>query len=106
MRLYDLATARSGDKGNHANIAVLARSAQAYEFLRHYLTPQRIADYFATLSPRHVQRYEAPNLLGLNFILYDVLAGGAARSLRLDSQGKALAVALLEMEIPETTSSI
>jgi hypothetical protein len=106
MRLYDLATARSGDKGNHANIGVLARSPQAYDFLRHYLTAERVAHYFATLHPRRVERYEAPNLLGINFVLYDVLAGGAARSLRLDSQGKALAGALLEMEIPDELVAI
>lgn len=101
MRLYELALARSGDKGNHANIGVLARSARAYELLRTYLTAERVAEYFRPLNPTRVLRYEAPNILGLNFVLYNVLAGGAARSLRLDSQGKALASALLEMEIPD-----
>ncbi|MCS7160049.1 MAG: hypothetical protein RMJ19_06215 [Gemmatales bacterium] len=101
MRLYELALARSGDKGNHANIGVLARSAEAYSWLCRYLTAERVAEYFRYLEPRKVDRYLAPNIWGLNFVLYNVLAGGAARSLRLDSQGKALASALLEMAIEE-----
>lgn len=101
MHLYELAFARSGDKGNHANIGVLARSREAYALLKEYLTAERVAQYFQSLQPSRVERYEAPNILGLNFVLYNVLAGGAARSLRVDSQGKALACALLEMEISD-----
>lgn len=100
MRLHELALARSGDKGNHANIGVLARSPEYYAWLCEYLTSERVAEYFRMLGPSRVERYEAPNIWGLNFVLYDVLGGGAARSLRLDSQGKALACALLEMEVP------
>ncbi|GBD35726.1 hypothetical protein HRbin36_00841 [bacterium HR36] len=102
MRLYNLALARSGDKGNHANIGVLARSPEIYAWLKDFLTAARVEDYFRSLRPSRVERYEAPNIWGLNFVLYDVLAGGAARSLRLDSQGKSLACALLEMEIPQS----
>jgi hypothetical protein len=95
-----IAHGRSGDKGNHANIGVLAYTRAGYEWLREFLTAERVKDYFASLGPCRVVRYDVPNLLGLNFVLYDVLAGGASRSLRTDSQGKALAVALLRMKIP------
>lgn len=94
-----LAHGRSGDKGNHANIAVLAYTDAAYTFLREYLTAEQVARYFAPLQPSRVERYEAPNVRGLNFVLYDVLGGGASTSLRTDSQGKSLAIALLQMPV-------
>lgn len=99
VSLSTIAHGRSGDKGNHANVAVLAYTPDGYAFLREYLTPRRVWDYFSALSPAQVVRYEAPNVLGLNFVLYDVLAGGGSRSLRVDSQGKTLALALLQMEV-------
>ncbi|MCS7021957.1 MAG: hypothetical protein NZ703_01135 [Gemmataceae bacterium] len=98
--LSALAHGRSGDKGNHANIAILAYTEAGYTFLCDYLTAERVAQYFAALRPSRVERYEAPNVRGLNFVLYDVLGGGASGSLRSDSQGKALAMALLRMPIP------
>jgi hypothetical protein len=96
-----IAHGRSGDKGNHANIAVIAYTPAGYAWLRDHLTANRVAEYFAPLKPSRVVRYEAPNLLALNFVLYDVLAGGASRSLRIDTQGKTLALALLEMPVGE-----
>src|SRR5882724_6007850 len=97
--LASIAHARSGDKGNHANIAVLAYTSAGFDWLREHLTAEVVQHYFAKFKPSQVKRYEAANVLGLNFVLYDVLAGGASRSLRVDSQGKTLALALLEMEI-------
>ncbi|HEX5269092.1 MAG TPA: hypothetical protein VFW33_01330 [Gemmataceae bacterium] len=94
-----IAHGRSGDKGNHANVAVLAYTRPGYVWLHEHLTAERVADYFAPLGPSRVLRYEAPNLLALNFVLYDVLAGGASRSLRIDTQGKTLALALLAMPV-------
>jgi hypothetical protein len=99
IRLSDLAHGRSGDKGNHANVAVIAYTPEGYAWLREHLTAEVVRDYFARLSPSKVVRYEAANLLALNFVLYDVLAGGASRSLRADTQGKTLALALLAMPI-------
>jgi hypothetical protein len=96
----DIAHGRSGDKGNHANVAVLAYTPPGYAWLREHLTSDAVAAYFAPLGPSRVVRYEAPNLLALNFVLYDVLAGGASRSLRADTQGKTLALALLQMPLP------
>src|SRR5438067_10685797 len=97
--LSAIAHGRSGDKGNHANVAVIAYTPAGFDWPRRHLTADAVADYFAPLGPSRVERFEAANLLALNFQLYDVLAGGASRSLRSDSQGKALALALLEMPI-------
>ena len=97
--LDSIAHGRSGDKGNHANVAVLAYTPAGYAWLRRHLTAEVVRVYFAPLRPTRVRRYEAPNLLALNFVLDDVLAGGASRSLRADTQGKTLALALLQMPI-------
>jgi hypothetical protein len=99
LRLADLAHGRSGDKGNHANVAVLAYTPEGYAWLRENLTAEVVARYFAPLGPSRVVRYEAANVLALNFVLHDVLAGGASRSLRADNQGKTLALALLQMPL-------
>jgi hypothetical protein len=97
--LADIAHGRSGDKGNHANIAVIAYTPAGFDWLRDNLSAQAVQKYFASLKPSRVVRYEAPNLSALNFVLYDVLAGGASRSLRSDTQGKTLALALLQMPV-------
>ncbi len=99
LTLGSIAHGRSGDKGNHANIAVIAYTKAGYAWLRENLTAQVVQDYFKSLKPSRVVRFEASNVLGLNFVLYDVLAGGASRSLRVDTQGKTLALALLQMSI-------
>ena len=97
--LSEIAHGRSGDKGDHANVAVLAYTPAGYAWLREHLTAGAVARYFAPLGPAKVERFEAANLLGLNFVLYGVLAGGASRSPRIDTQGKTLALALLRMPI-------
>jgi hypothetical protein len=102
IRLNNIAHGRSGDKGNHANVAILAYTAAGYAWLRDHLTAKAVRQYFRALAPTRVERFEAPNLLAVNFLLYDVLAGGASQSLRIDSQGKTLALALLQMSF-ETT---
>jgi len=99
LRLLDVAHGRSGDKGNHANVAVIAYTDAGYAWLRQHLTSEAVADYFKQLNPSGVVRYEAPNLKALNFVLFDVLGGGASKSLRTDSQGKCLALALLQMPL-------
>ncbi len=100
LRLRDIAHGRSGDKGNHANVAVLAYTEAGFSWLRQHLTAESVADYFKALRPSRVVRYEAPNLLAFNFVLHDVLGGGASGSLRTDTQGKTLALALLQMPLP------
>jgi hypothetical protein len=99
LTLAEIAHGRSGDKGNHANIAVIAYTSAGFDWLKQHLTAERVAEYFAPLDPTRVERFEAPNLLALNFVLYNILAGGASRSLRLDTQGKTLALAQLQMPI-------
>ena len=100
--LHEVAHARSGDKGNHANIGVVAHDRAGYDMLVANLTADRVAEFFAALKPTLVERFELPKLWALNFVLYDVLAGGASRSLRIDTQGKLLGTAILEMELPGT----
>ncbi len=103
LSLSAIAHGRSGDKGNHANVAVIAYTEAGFQWLRTKLTAEVVSAYFAPLEPSKVERYEVPNVWALNFVLRDVLAGGASRSLRIDTQGKALALALLQMpvELPD-----
>jgi hypothetical protein len=104
VRLGDLAHARSGDKGDRANIGVVAFDRAAFEWLRDHLTEAVVADYLRPLGGGPVRRYELPNLGAFNFVVDRALGGGASRSLRLDSQGKALGVALLELRLPAHTA--
>ena len=97
--LASIAHGRSGDKGNHSNVAVIAYTDDGFAWIRRYLTAEVVAAYFAPLKPSRVERFEAANVRGMNFVLYDALAGGASRSLRSDTQGKTLALALLAMPI-------
>lgn len=99
IHLSEIAHGRSGDKGNHANVAIIAYTPQGFLWLQEHLTPLAVSQYFEPLKPSRVVRYEAANVLAFNFMLYDVLAGGASLSLRSDVQGKTLALALLQMEI-------
>jgi hypothetical protein len=98
-RLVELAHARSGDKGNIANIALFAPDRATYDLLAREVTPQRVRAHFDGLITGTVERYEAPNILALNFVLRDALGGGASRSLRSDALGKSMSSALLRMEI-------
>ncbi len=102
MRNYtiaDIAHGRSGDKGNHANIALIAYTPAGYAWMKENLTAEKIHAYFSPLHPSSVERYEVDNLWALNFFLRNVLAGGASRSLRIDTQGKSLALTLLRMPV-------
>jgi hypothetical protein len=99
LPLSQIAHGRSGDKGNHANVAVIAYTPAGYAWLKTHLTAETVAEYFARLGATRVERFEADNVRGLNFMLYDALAGGASRSLRSDTQGKSYALALLRMPV-------
>ena len=99
ISLRELATARSGDKGNHANIGVVAFSQAAYDILVRELTHERVQQFFQALETTRVERFKLPKVQALNFVLYDALAGGASRSLRIDSQGKLLGTAILDLKI-------
>jgi hypothetical protein len=100
ITLGEIAHARSGDKGNHANVGVIAYTSAGYEFIHEQLTRQRVASYFAPLAPTRVERFELPRLGALNFLLYNALGGGASQSLRIDTQGKLLGTSILELELP------
>ncbi|MBI3462909.1 MAG: hypothetical protein HY000_07585 [Planctomycetes bacterium] len=100
ITLGQIAHARSGDKGNHANVGVVAYTAAGYEFLRAELTGDLVGGYFSGLGVTRVERFELPRIGALNFLLYDALGGGASRSLRIDTQGKLLGTAILDLKLP------
>jgi hypothetical protein len=105
MKLKELAHARSGDKGNHANIGVVAYTPEGFERIRRELTAQSVAEHFRALGASSVERFELPRIRALNFVLYNSLSGGASQSLRIDTQGKLLGTAILEMELAEESTN-
>lgn len=102
-QLVKLVHARSGDKGDKANIAIFAPDRATYDLLLREVTAERVRAHFEGIATGHVERFEVPNVLALNFVLHGALNGGASRSLRSDALGKSLSSALLRMEI-ETSS--
>ncbi|MFL6696813.1 MAG: hypothetical protein ACJ8GJ_06565 [Vitreoscilla sp.] len=98
-KLRDLAHARTGDKGDTSNIAVIAYDPADYERLRTQLTPERVQAFFRGVVHGDVRRYELPRLGALNFVMSGALGGGVTRSLALDAHGKSLGSALLDMDI-------
>ena len=94
-----LAHARSGDKGNTANVGLIALEPEYYPILVKEVTPARVARHFKGMVSE-VERFELPNLNALNFLLHDALDGGGTISLKTDAQGKVYSTALLRMEIP------
>ncbi len=101
VRLEAIAYARSGDKGGMANVGVAARDPRWYPVLLRELTIERVQEYFADRAGR-TDRYELPNLHAVNFLLHGILGRGGTSTLRLDPQGKALADAILFMEVELT----
>ena len=101
--LSKLAYARSGDKGDGSNVGVVAYTAEIYEVLQERLTTARVKEHFKEICIGDVDRYEAPNLLALNFILHDSLGGGGSESLKTDAQGKThgLGILFMELDVPE-----
>jgi hypothetical protein len=103
VRLVDIAHARSGDKGDTANVGVIALKPEWYDLLASQLTRERVAEHFRGMIDGEVQRYELPNLKALNFLLHGALDGGGTLSLKTDAQGKVYSTALLRMvlEVPD-----
>ena len=99
VKLKEFAYARSGDKGDGSNVGIFATNEADYEFLRSWLTVERVKEHFRGICKGDVVRYEAPNMLALNFMLHDSLGGGGSESLKTDAQGKTHGLALLEMEV-------
>jgi hypothetical protein len=100
-RLYELAFGRAGDKGNIANVSVIARSPEDYAEIKTKITAERVKQHLGSLVQGKVERFELDNIEALNFVLHDALDGGATRSLRLDGLGKSLAGAVLYMPVDE-----
>jgi hypothetical protein len=103
VRLLDIAHARSGDKGDTANVGLIALTPAWYPVLVKYVTRDRVAAHFNGVITGGVERYELPNLRALNFLLHGALDGGGTLSLKTDAQGKVFSTALLRLvvDIPD-----
>ena len=99
IRLLDIAHARSGDKGDTANVGLIALKPEWYDILREHVTLAAVEAHFRGVITGKVERYELPNLRALNFLLHGALDGGGTISLKTDAQGKVFSTALLRMEI-------
>jgi len=103
VRLVDIAHARSGDKGDTANVGLIALKPVYYPLLVEHVTAARVARHFKGMITGKVERFELPNLRALNFLLHGALDGGGTISLKTDAQGKVFSTALLRMEIEVRT---
>lgn len=101
MRLHEIAHARAGDKGDTANVSVIAYRPEDYALLREHVTADRVKAHLREIVTGEVRRYELPRLGALNFVLEGALAGGVTRSLALDAHGKSLSSAILTLELPD-----
>ncbi len=99
VRLLDLAHTRSGDKGDTANVGVIALRPEWYDLLVRQLTAERVAQHFAGMITGSVERFELPNLGALNFLLHGALDGGGTLSLKTDAQGKVFSTGMLRMTL-------
>jgi hypothetical protein len=99
LKLKDIAHARSGDKGDAANIGIIAYTKEDFLVLQEHLTAAKVKKHFEGICFGEVERFELPNLRALNFLLHDTLGGGGTVSLKHDAQGKTLGAALLRMEL-------
>lgn len=99
VRLLSLCHGRSGDKGDTANVGLIARKAEYYPLIEKYVTVENVKRHFEGIALGPVERFELPNIWALNFLLHNALGGGGTKSLKNDAQGKTLAAALLKMEI-------
>lgn len=100
VKVWELAHARAGDKGNTSNISVIAYDAQAWEILREQLTEPRVMQAFSQVAKGPVRRYELPRLQALNFVIQNALGGGVTISLALDAHGKSLSYLMLDIDLP------
>jgi hypothetical protein len=104
VRLVDIAHARSGDKGDTANVGLIALRPEWYGLITTHVTRDRVAEHFHGMIEGRVERFELPNLNALNFLLHGALDGGGTLSLKTDAQGKVYSTALLRMtiDVPDT----
>lgn len=99
IQLLKLAHARSGDKGDTANVGLISFKDEYYPVLVREVTAERVKQHFGEIVKGGVERFELPNLKALNFLLHESLGGGGTRSLMTDAQGKTFSTALLRMQI-------
>lgn len=99
VQLLDICHARSGDKGDAANVGLIAREERYFPIIKKFVTKAAVKRHFKGICFGPVDRYELPNLWALNFLLHNTLGGGGTVSLKHDAQGKTLAAALLRMEL-------
>jgi hypothetical protein len=99
IQLIKIAHARSGDKGDTANVGIIALRPDYYDILKKYVTAEKVKQHFGSMVKGKVERFEMPNIDSLNFLLHQALGGGGTMTLKHDAQGKTLSTALLRMEI-------
>jgi hypothetical protein len=107
IQLRELCGTRSGDKGDISDLSLFADDQAAYDAIRAAVTAERVKEHFGSLVKGEVERYEAPNVLALKFVMYDALGGGAPRSLRSDNLGKTHGATLLRMwvDVPDDVAA-
>ena len=103
VTLFEIAIARSGDKGDGSNVGIMAKTPALYEYLEANLTSEVVKGFFSEICFGEVERYALPNLQSLNFILHDSLGGGGTETFLSDAQGKCHGAGLLhlEMDVPD-----
>ncbi len=99
--LKNIAHGRSGDKGDAANVGIIAYDDKGFEIIKKHLSVERVKKHFEGVCFGKVERFELPNIKALNFLLHNTLGGGGTVSLKHDAQGKTLAAALLRMEVED-----
>ncbi|MDI6803408.1 MAG: hypothetical protein QME58_06125 [Bacteroidota bacterium] len=99
ITLSQICHSRSGDKGDTANIGLIARKPEYYDIIQKYVTAEKVKEHFKGICLGRVERFDLPNLGAINFLLYESLGGGGTVSLKNDAQGKTLSSALLRMKI-------
>ncbi len=99
IKLLDIAHGRSGDKGDAANVGIIAYDDKGFQIIQKHLTTEKVKKHFEGICLGEVERFELPNIRALNFLLHNTLGGGGTVSLKHDAQGKTLAAALLRMEL-------
>jgi hypothetical protein len=99
IQLVKIAHARSGDKGDTANVGVIALEEQYYEIIKEQVTVERVKEHYGDMVKGEVERFEMPNIGALNFLLHHALGGGGTETLKHDAQGKTYSTSMLRMMI-------
>ena len=100
MKLREIAHSRTGDKGDASNVSVIAFDLKDYALIAKHVTAERVKAHYSDIVKREVTRFDLPQLGALNFVMRSALGGGVTRSLALDTHGKSLGSAILDIEIP------